>query len=227
MQIHRATDRFVTAEADRSTRHSFSFGSHYHPTNLRFGLLVCHNDDLVQPGGGYPDHPHSNLEIVTWVLGGSLRHADSTGHSGTIEPGRVQVMSAGAGVVHSETVDVASGPTRFIQTWMLPDEPGGPTAYDAAPVTPGSEWVPVVSGSDPDAAARIGSKGATLYAARLAAGASLELPQTPFAHLFLATGSADLAGDQLGEGDAIRLIDEGGTVTASSAAELLLWTFTG
>ncbi|KQZ76043.1 pirin family protein [Nocardioides sp. Root151] len=227
MEIHRAGARFVTDADGRVTRHSLSFGSHYDPDNLRFGLLVCHNDDLVQPGGGYPDHPHRDLEIVTWVLDGALRHADSSGTSGVIEPGRVQVMSAGDGVVHSETVDVASGPTRFIQTWVLPDETGGPTRYDSAPVEPEAAWQPVVSGSRPDAITRIGASGATLYAARLAPGERVDLPDAPLGHLFVTTGSATLDDVALGEADAVRLRDEGGTVTATAPTELLLWNFGG
>src|SRR3546814_7045970 len=73
-------------------------------------------------------------------------------------------MSAGSGVVHSETVDAASGPTRFIQTWVLPDEPGGATTYSSAAAELAGEWLPVVSGSHPDAATRISASGATLYA---------------------------------------------------------------
>lgn len=227
VEIHRSGDRFATDAEGRRTRHSFSFGSHYDPDNLRFGLLVCHNDDLVLPGGGYPDHPHSNLEIVTWVLSGALRHTDSQGHTGVVEPGLVQVMSAGSGVVHSETVDAASGPTRFIQTWVLPDEPGGETTYSTAAAEPAGEWLPVVSGSHPDAATRISANGATLYAARLAAGERVEVPETPLAHLFVTTGSAVLDDTTLGEGDAVRLRTEGGTITASAPTELLLWTFAG
>ena len=225
MEIHRSGERLVTDTEGRVTRHSLSFGSHYDPDNLRFGLLVCHNDDLVQPGAGYPDHPHSNLEIVTWVLEGTLRHADSRGNQGVVETGRVQVMSAGDGVIHSETVDAASDPTRFIQTWVLPDEPGGPTSYDAASVELGAEWLPVVSGSHPDAAARIGADGATLYAARLLPGEQLELPTAALGHLFVATGSVDLDATSLGQADAVRLRDEGGRITTRAPAELLLWTF--
>ncbi|MDT0200360.1 pirin family protein [Nocardioides sp. AE5] len=225
MEIHRSGDRFVTDAEGRRTRHSLSFGSHYDPDNLRFGLLVSHNDDLVQPGHGYPDHPHSNLEVVTWVLRGALVHADSRGHSGVIEPGRVQVMSAGAGVVHSETVDAASGPTRFLQAWVLPDEPGGPTAYDAAAVAPGPAWLPVASGAHPDAAVRIGARGATLYAAHLAAGQRITVSQAPFAHLFIATGAVRLGAGDLGSGDAARFRDEGADLVATSPTEALLWTF--
>ncbi|MDN5892912.1 MAG: pirin family protein [Nocardioides sp.] len=226
MDIHRAGDRFVTRGEGREARHSFSFGSHYDPANLRFGLLVCHNDELVQPGSGYPDHPHSNLEIVTWVLDGSLRHQDSRGHTGVVEPGRVQAMSAGSGVVHSETVDVSSGPTRFLQTWLLPDEPGGEPSHSSGAVEPGGAWTPLASGANPDAAARIGAEGATLWAARVDPGATLEIPQVPHAHLFVASGTASLDQEPLVESDAVRFTDEGGRLVATSSSELLLWTFT-
>ena len=69
----------TTTQPGIVTRHVFSAGAHYDPANLGFGPLVCHNDDLLQPGGGYPDHPHQDLEIVTWVLSGVLLHTDSTG----------------------------------------------------------------------------------------------------------------------------------------------------
>lgn len=225
METHRADDRFITRGEGRQTRHSFSFGSHYAPANLRFGLLVCHNDELIQPGSGYPDHPHSDLEIVTWVLDGALRHEDSQGHGGLVEPGRVQAMSAGSGIVHAETVDVGSGPTRFIQTWLLPDEPGGEPSYSSGDVRPGSEWTPLASGNRPGAAARIGARGATLWAARMEAGAAMELPAAPLAHLFVAGGAVTLRDQALAEADAARLADEGGTLTADVATELLLWTF--
>ncbi|KRF19314.1 hypothetical protein ASG90_20750 [Nocardioides sp. Soil797] len=228
MEIHRAGDRFVTTGEGRETRHSFSFGSHYDPANLRFGLLVCHNDEMVRPGSGYPDHPHSNLEIVTWVLDGTLRHEDTHGNSGLVEPGRVQAMSAGAGVVHAETVDLSSGPTRFIQTWLLPDEPGGATSYSSGAVEPGAEWTPLASGAHPDAAARIGARGATLWSARLAAGDSVDVPDVPQAHLFVASGASEIEGSRSGvlaESDAARLTREGARVTATMPTELLLWTF--
>lgn len=224
------------------TRHSFSFGPHYDPGNLAFGALVCHNDDLVHPGGGYPDHPHSDLEIVTWVLAGALTHRDAAGRSGVIEPGRVQVMSAGTGVVHSETVEPGAGPTRFVQAWVRPDSPGGDPSYSSEVVDPGAGWAPVASGAPGSGALPIGAAGATLWVASVDAGDSLVLPEARRAHLFVATGSLlvpgvatgriEGAGDPagsgpsvLGEGDALRLTGEGLEVVAGAPGQLLLWTF--
>src|SRR3954447_555726 len=123
IEVRRSGDRFVTVAAGRTTRHSFSFDRHYDPANVELGFLVCHNDDLVAPGHGYPTHPHRDLEIVTWVLAGGLRHEDSTGEGGVVRPGLVQRLSAGRGVLHAEVTD-GPEPVRFVQMWVRPDEPG-------------------------------------------------------------------------------------------------------
>lgn len=230
IEVRRAADRFRTVADGRDTRHSLSFGPHYDPANLRFGSLVCHNDDRVLPGHGYPDHPHTDLEIVTWVLSGSLRHEDSRGNAGVVTPGRAQAMSAGSGVVHAETVDRASGPTRFIQTWVLPDEPGLTPSYSSGEVTVAETWTPVASGAGHDAAARIGAAGATFWAATPPLGAVLTVPEVPSAHLFVAEGQVDLTPERgkpvhLAASDAVRLREETALLTVTEPAHLLLWTF--
>src|SRR4028119_142963 len=112
---HPAGLRPTTAGEGRLTRHSLSFGAHYDPGNVAFGALVAHNDDRLEPGSGYPDHPHVDVEIVTWVLEGVLAHRDSLGGAADLGPGTVQVQSAGSGVRHSEIADPGAGPTRFVQ----------------------------------------------------------------------------------------------------------------
>jgi redox-sensitive bicupin YhaK (pirin superfamily) len=229
IDVRRADARFTTTAPGRVTRHSFSFGAHYDPANTSLGSLVCHNDDLVQPGFGYDDHPHRDLEIVTWVLSGALSHRDDAGRSGTITPGEVQVMSAGDGVVHSEVVEPGAGPTRFVQTWVLPDEPGGPTSYDSARVTPGHGWQPVASGSHPDSRTRLRAGSATLWVTELAAGQTVDLPDAPLVHLFVARGSCELAigagALELREADAVRLERDAAPVTAVSPMQAMAWTF--
>lgn len=233
--------RFSTTDADRVTRHSFSFGPHYDPANLGFGPLVCHNDDLLQPGGGYADHPHRDLEIVTWVLSGVLLHTDSTGHTSPIGPGTVQAMSAGSGIRHAEVADPASGPTRFVQAWVRPDAPGGvPVHHELAVDLEESGLVPVAgAGGLP-----IRTAGASLRVARLAPGEGVALPDAPRVHVFAATGAVELDvglgvglgdgprrpagpdGVRLSEGDAVRLTDEPGrVVTAIDHTDLLVWSF--
>lgn len=221
LEVRRGADRFVTVEPGRETRHSFSFGPHYDPANLGFGLLVSHNDDRLDPGGGYPDHPHQEIEVVTWVLTGALAHRDSTGSAGVLLPGQVQVMSAGTGVVHSEYAEPGAGPTRFVQTWVRPDAWGASPAYASARVDPGSGWTAVVGGDG----LPIGAAGARLWISDAAAGDRLVLPEAPFAHLFVATGSARLGETDLVEGDAARMTDRGGDLAVTAPGQLMLWTF--
>ncbi len=229
VEVRRGTVRFLTRESGRSTRHSFSFGSHYDPENVAFGPMVCHDDHLLRPGAGFPDHPHRELEIVTWVLSGALVHADDHGHQGAVVPGTVQVLSAGSGVVHAEVAHDSSGPTRFVQVWLTPDATGSEPAYTTAAVAlPEGELVPVASGHHPDARVRIGTASATFWVARLAPGDTVTLPDDSLQHVFVATGS--LARSSLAEplqaGDAFRISDRPGlVVTAASPTELLVWSF--
>src|SRR3954471_3461367 len=143
--------RFATRDATKiewlDSKHSFSFGQHYDPANTHHGLLLVNNDDVVAPGTGFETHPHRDMEIVTWVLQGSLVHQDSTGHNGLIYPGLAQRMSAGTGMLHSEKNDAASflraghdakltgvdghdDPVHFVQMWVVPDETGIDPGYE-------------------------------------------------------------------------------------------------
>lgn len=227
MSLYAGSARSSSTAAGRVTRHSFSFGPHYDPANLGFGPLVCHNDDLLDPsrapGAGYPEHPHSELEIVTWVLEGALVHTDSGGASHVVEAGRAQVLSAGTGIRHSEVADASSGRCRFVQAWIAPTEPGTEPSYVLGEA-PGADagLVEVVGGHG----LPIGTRGARLLVARLAPGEPVALPEDPRQHVFAATGAVDLDGVALRGGDAVRLADEPGRVVrASEATELLVWTF--
>ena len=219
----------MTREQGRSTRHSFSFGPHYDAENVGFGAMVCHDDHVLRPGGGFPDHPHSDLVIVTWVLNGALVHADDHGHEGAVIPGTVQVLSAGSGVVHAEMAHQPSGPARFIQVWLRPDQTGTPPAYSTAAVNlPERELVPVASGHLREVPARLGTASATFHVARLPAGGTVTLPDDPLQHVFVANGAlarSSLA-EPLSAGDAFRITDVPGiSLTAASPTELLVWTF--
>jgi quercetin 2,3-dioxygenase len=239
VDIRRSDERFKTELSWLDSKHSFSFSRHYDPRNTHHGLLLVNNDDVVTPGTGFETHPHQDMEIVTWVLQGSLVHQDSTGHAGLIYPGLAQRMSAGTGILHSEKNDswrLQGGaehaePVHFVQMWVVPDEGG---------ITPGYEQleidhellrgglVPVASGmaKHADASAiRIKNKYAALYAARLNPGDAVELPEAPFVHLFVPRGNVTLedAGG-LGPGDAARITASGGQrLTADEPAEVLVW----
>lgn len=107
----------------------FSFSSYYDPENIHFGPLRVFNDDVVEPGSGFPTHPHEEMEIITVVLEGEITHKDSMGNTSTIRQGDVQRMSAGTGLTHSE-FNLADKPVHFYQIWLYPDEKGLTPSYD-------------------------------------------------------------------------------------------------
>jgi hypothetical protein len=220
-----AAERFRTVAEGRTTWHSFSFGSHYDPGNVGFGSLVAHNDEVLPPGTGYPDHPHTDLEIVTWVLSGALRHSSTAG-SGVIGPGQVQRLSAGSGVVHSEVADSADE-TRFLQAWIRPDEPGLVPDYLSCEVSVSGGWTCLADGDGQAGVVSLAARGTSLHAADLALGERLAVPQARRLHLFVARGCAMLGERRLDAGDAARLLDEGGrAVTAEEDSHLVVWSFT-
>jgi redox-sensitive bicupin YhaK (pirin superfamily) len=220
------------------SKHSFSFGRHYDPANSHHGLLLVNNDDTVKPGTGFETHPHRDMEIVTWVLQGSLVHQDSEGHTGVIYPGLAQRMSAGTGILHSEKNDSwrvggteHTDPVHFVQMWVVPDETGITPGYEQLEIDHellAGGLVPVASGMpehDGAAAIRIKNRYAALHAARLQAGQSVTLPDAPFLHLFVPRGTVTLEGTgELATGDAVRFTATGGQrVTAVEPAEILAW----
>ena len=239
VDVRRKDERFATDLGWLDSKHSFSFGHHYVPTNTHHGLLLVNNDDIVAPGTGFETHPHHDMEIVTWVLRGQLVHQDSQGHAGIIYPGLAQRMSAGTGILHSEKNDawrISGGdehndPVHFVQMWVVPDEAGIKPGYEQLEIDDEllkGGLVPVASGMDAhrDAAAiRIANKYAALYAARLAPGQSVELPEAPFVHLFVAEGDVALEGaGALTAGDAVRIAASGGQkLTATVPSEVLVW----
>jgi redox-sensitive bicupin YhaK (pirin superfamily) len=217
VEIRRGTNRFISRDVGIFTRHSFSFAEHYDPDNLRFGRLVCHDDHRLAARAGFGDHPHRDLDIVTWVISGSLVHSDSAGHDGVVRPGSVQMLSAGSGVTHSEFAG-PEGPARFVQAWLTPIESGLPPHYSITPVDlqPGALTVAVELGD------------ATLRVARLDAGESVRLPDDRLQHVFVVGGAlarSSLA-EPVADGDAFRITDQPGlALTAAVPTELVVWTF--
>ncbi len=238
IDVRRAADRFATRIDWHDSRHSFSFGRHYDAANTHHGVLLVNNDDVVRPGAGFETHPHRDMEIVTWVLQGSLVHQDSTGHHGVIYPGLAQRMSAGRGIQHSEKNDSwrlageqHKAPVHFVQMWVVPDESGTDPGYEQLEVSAdllAGGLVPVASGMprhSGEAAIRIRNRDAALHVGRLEPGQSVPLPEAPYLHVFVARGAVTLEGPgALGTGDAVRLTATGGQrMTATEAAEVLVW----
>jgi quercetin 2,3-dioxygenase len=239
IDVRRSHDRFATDIGWLDSKHSFSFGRHFDRDNTHFGLLLVSNDDRVSAGRGFETHPHRDMEIVTWVLQGSLVHQDSEGNTGVIVPGLAQRMSAGTGILHSEKNDAwrvqgvarHDEPVHFIQMWVPPDESGIEPGYEQLEIDDAllrGGLVPVASGMDVHdglSAIRIKNRYAALHVARLHTGDAVELPDAPFTHLFVARGHVELEGaGRLVEGDAARITGGGGQrVTAVEPSEILAW----
>jgi redox-sensitive bicupin YhaK (pirin superfamily) len=239
IDIRRADDRPKTKISWLESRHSFSFGHHYDPANTHHGLLLVNNEDIVKPGTGFETHPHRDMEIVTWVLRGSLVHQDSTGNSGVIYPGLAQRMSAGCGIRHSEKNDswtltggeTHSEPVHFVQMWVVPDESAITPGYQQSEIDDEmlrGDLVTIASGMPEHrdrTAISIHNRHAALHGARLRAGQSVQLPEAAYLHLFVPRGVVGLEdAGTLSEGDAVRFTASGGQrVTATEPAEILVW----
>ncbi len=227
--IRRSSSRFIEREQGRRTQHGFSFGAHYDPDWLSFGPMVCHDDHLLGAGKGFEEHPHSDLEIVTFVVSGMLRHTDSLGTEGTLSAGELAVLSAGEGVRHSETAS-EGGAAQFVQVWLRPDRTGAPPSYArttaaATSAAPGAGLIPLAGAGS---AVELGVAGASYAVARLGALETLILPAAPRLHAYLTTGALQRfsLAEPLQAGDALCFVDEPAhEVTAAVPTELLVWTF--
>jgi len=209
VEIRRGSTRFVEREVGRLTRHAFSFGPVYDPDRLGFGPMVCHDDHLLGPGTGFETHRHSGLEIVTYVVSGSLRHTDPSG-STTVPAGSLAWLSTGDGVEHSELA-TDDGPCRFVQVWLRSERVGEPSyaVHEGA-----SSLQPL--------------PGASLRREQLDDGLPLTLPAAPLLHAYVVTGSllrSSLA-EPLSTGDSFEMTDEEShELTAGVPTEVLIWTF--
>ena len=213
------------------SKQSFPATGNYDLAANAHGLLMVHNEDTVFPGEGFDSHEHRNMEILTWVLDGTLEHTDSEGHSGLIRPGLIQRMSAGTGIRHTErnaSSLTSRDKLRVVQMWIPPDADGRLPSYaelDVRDELASGELVCVASGMPGRIGVSIGNRFATLHVARLQPGQSITVPDAPFGHVFVADGSAvfEDIGD-VAQGDAVRLTGTGGhRVTASSASEIMIW----
>jgi redox-sensitive bicupin YhaK (pirin superfamily) len=233
--VRRGRDRFVTRSSGLTSRHAFSFGPHYNHARISFSSLVVCNEDVVGVDAGFDPHPHRNAEIVTWVLSGTLVHADSFGNRGLVYPGLAQRLTAGSGVVHSERNDAyriepdrPAEAVHFVQMWIRPDEPDTTPGYaqrelPLADLT--ASWVPVASGDRGETGVSLGARGCTLWATRLGAGGWRTLPEGPRAFLHVARGFVEVEGTApLGAGDALEIRGQAALrVSAVVDAELLVW----
>lgn len=211
-EVRRAGERYLTEGDGVRTLHSFSYGVHYDPANTGFGAVVAVNEELVAPGGGYAEHRHSDVDIVTWVLEGALAHRDTTGTSGTIEPGTAQRLSAGEGARHEELNASAGEPLRFVQTMLRSRHETAPE-YAAVDVPPGPGLHPTVPLH----------ADAELLVARPVPTSPVVVAASPAVLVHVTRGSLAVAGERLAPGDALRARDVVDDLVVEGDGEALVW----
>jgi redox-sensitive bicupin YhaK (pirin superfamily) len=211
-----------------NTYFTFSFADYYDPQHVHFRTLRVLNDDRVAAGAGFPEHPHRDMEIVTYVLDGALEHRDSMGNGSVIRPGDVQYMSAGSGVTHSEFNASKTEPVHLLQIWMFAEKKGMKPAYDQKNFPREDKLGKLRLVASPDG--REGSvtirQDNELYATVLGAGESVRHELKPERHAFVqvARGSVKLNGTKLVEGDGAAISEEKAVeLTGVKDAEVLLF----
>ncbi len=212
VKIIKSDERYRAERGWLDTRWHFSFDDYYDPANMNWGPLRVFNDDVIQPASGFGFHPHRDMEIITYVISGELEHRDSTGNRGVIQPGEVQVMSAGTGIVHSEYNHSEKNPLRLLQLWILPRTKGRKPRWEQRVFSQKErqgKLLPVVSSGivpdtlhiDQDAAIYVSSLGKGHEAVHQS-GAGRK------GYAFVISGGVTLNRTTLAAGDQARLSDE-------------------
>lgn len=208
-----------------STFH-FSFAEYYNPDNMNFGALRVVNDDLIDAGGGFPTHPHKNMEIVSYIVDGELAHKDSMGNERTLTRGQVQYMSAGTGVTHSEYNMTEKG-LRILQIWILPDKNGHKPNYGDYRFQweeRENKWLQIVSGETGTAPVKI-HQDMDISVISLDAGgqASYESKDSRQLYLIQVEGSGTVNEKPLTEKDAAEIQGENIDIVAHTKAQYLVF----
>jgi redox-sensitive bicupin YhaK (pirin superfamily) len=207
--------------------HHFSFADYYEPSRMNWGNIRVWNDDAIAPKSGFPPHPHSDMEIITYVREGAITHQDSLGNKGRTEAGDVQVMSAGSGITHAE-YNLEDETTRLFQIWIMPSQRGGNPSWGARPFPKGDrsgKFVTLASGFAEDGEALPIRTEARVLGATLKKGETTEYPLGADRHAYLvpATGKIEINGTLANARDGVAISDtETLTITALEDAELVM-----
>ena len=228
MQIRRGAERGTSNLGWLDSRHSFSFGEYHDPDQMGFGVLRVINEDRVAPATGFGTHGHRDMEIVSYVLSGTLEHRDSLGNGSLIVPGDVQRMTAGAGVLHSERNPSDREPVHFLQIWVRPERAGLAPGYAQRHFDDAEKRGTLRLVLSPDGASDSlrWHQDARLYAGLLdgAERADLSIGRGRLAYVHVARGGVEANGVPLEAGDALKLTDPGHVALAQGVgAEVLVF----
>ena len=225
--VQEAAERGAANYGWLNARYYFSFSNYHNPAKVHFGALRVLNDDIIAGGGGFPPHPHDNMEIVTIPLTGSIAHKDNTGGKGLIKAGDVQIMSAGTGVEHSEFNGSETEASNLFQLWVFPKKRNIVPRYDQRTFDISdriNKWQIVVSPNEKDNALWI-NQDAVFALTKLEAGKSLSYENTfkgNGVYLVVINGSVKINDIVLGKRDAAGISEtDAFSITASADAELL------
>lgn len=210
------------------SKHSFSFGHYFDPKHMGFGPLRVINEDRVAPGGGFPTHPHADMEIISYVLAGALEHKDSIGTGSVIRPGDVQRMSAGTGIRHSEFNASKTEPVHFLQIWIIPERKGSAPSYEQKAFSSDEKRgrLRLVGSRDGRDGSVTIHRDVDLYAGLLTAGKTVShvLATGRIGWVQVARGTATLNGEQLRPGDGVAIEKSGQlTLVGTDDTEVLLF----
>ncbi len=228
LMLRKSEDRGQANHGWLDTRHTFSFANYYDSDHMGFSALRVINDDRVAPGGGFPTHSHSDMEIISYVLEGALEHKDSMGNGSVINAGEFQVMSAGTGVTHSEYNPSNTEAMRFLQIWIIPDKTGLTPSYQQPEITPESirgKLCLIASDNPENGAAKIHQR-ADVYACKIQNGDVVQYVFNPGRQgwLHVAKGSMRINELALQEGDGVAISDEREIILISGdEADILLF----
>jgi quercetin 2,3-dioxygenase len=228
IQVRPAAARGKTKSDWLDSHHTFSFGRYHDPRHMGFQTLRVINEDYVMPGAGFGTHSHSDMEILSYVIGGSLAHRDSSGGDGVIRAGEWQRMTAGTGISHSEFNASKTEPVHFLQIWILPESNGLTPGYEQKefPATSKQEKLRLVASRDGGEGSLKIHQDVKTYNALLASGESIsfDLPQGRHAWLQIVKGEVGLNNTSLKPGDGAAVSDESNlTIAAVQDAEIVLF----
>ena len=213
LTLRRSEDRGHADFGWLDSRYTFSFGRYIDRNHMGFGPLRVINDDRVAGGGGFPTHPHADMEIITYILDGALQHRDSLGTGSVIRPGDVQRMSAGTGIEHSEFNASKTDPVHLLQIWIVPETKGIAPSYEQKAFTQAEKRGQlrlVASRGGRDGSVSL-HRDADMFATLLDAGQSVRhtLRDGRAAWVQVARGSVSLNGTRLEAGDGVAIEDAG------------------
>ena len=228
LTLRLAEDRGAANLGWLDSKHSFSFGHYLDPNHLGFGPLRVINEDRVAAGGGFPTHPHADMEIISYVLEGALEHKDSIGTGSVIRPGDVQRMSAGTGIRHSEYNASKTDPVHFLQIWIVPEQDGLAPTYEQKAFSDDEKRgkLRLIGSRDGRDGSVTIHRDVDLYATLLTDGEAVahDLADGRGAWLQVARGSVKVNGAALKAGDGLSVTEPGNiSILGVDDAEVLLF----